>query len=403
MVAVRLSLRFAVYLVVVFGWQQAIDRCAGNVILNDNSLDETEPVIDLSHLGPELYGLPDEAVGKRVAEFNPATDGGNVEELGSYLEGDILIDRPEGRNGLASTSTRWPNGVVPFVISGNFDAKGMQLIEEAMKQFHAKTCIRFKPRMAEKDYISIESSSSGCWSSVGRIGGKQTVNLQIPGCTSLVGTAIHELTHAVGFLHEQNREDRDGYVTIRHENIKAGTASNFDKAQTGSTNSFGVQYDYGSIMHYSENAFSSNGKPTIVAKEPLGDTKMGQRDGFSWSDMEKISRMYNCQKAGTGGGSGGGGDGGQLIPRPPSFGLLPSNGGQGYPGTGYPAGSATGGGVPYYPQPGAGPYYPYGPNAHPFGPYRPNGMIPFGYGPFGYGPYDEVGEPSEKAESNTVQ
>ncbi|XP_052863722.1 hatching enzyme 1.2-like [Anopheles cruzii] len=289
MVAVRLSLRFAVYLVLVFGWQQAI----GNVILQDNSVDGTEPVIDLSHLGPELYGVPDEAVGKRVAEFNPATDGGNVEELGSYLEGDILIDRPEGRNGLASTSTRWPNGVVPFVISGNFDAKGMQLIEEAMKQFHTKTCIRFKPRMAEKDYISIESSSSGCWSSVGRIGGKQTVNLQIPGCTSLVGTAIHELTHALGFLHEQNREDRDGFVTIRHENIKAGTASNFDKAQTGSTNNFGVQYDYGSIMHYSENAFSSNGKPTIVAKRS-GGNKMGQRSGFSASDLTKVRAMYKC-------------------------------------------------------------------------------------------------------------
>lgn len=142
----------------------------------------------------------------------------------------------------------------------------MQLIEQAINEYHTKTCIRFVPRMGEKNYVSFESSSSGCWSSVGMIGGKQAVNLQIPGCTTLVGTAIHEMMHALGFLHEQNREDRDDWVRIRYENIKAGTSNNFEKAKKGTTNSFGVAYDYASIMHYSSNAFSTNGNPTIEAK-----------------------------------------------------------------------------------------------------------------------------------------
>ncbi|XP_050084864.1 zinc metalloproteinase nas-4-like [Anopheles aquasalis] len=267
-----------------------IQRDAGP---EENGLGE-DLAIDLSHLGPELYGEPDESVGKLVAAFDPSSAGsGNVEELGSYLEGDMLIDRPAGRNGLASTSSRWPNGVVPFVIGGNFDAKGMQLIEEAINEYHKKTCIRFVPRMGEKDYVSFESSNSGCWSSVGRIGGKQAVNLQIPGCTTLVGTVMHEMMHALGFLHEQNREDRDDWVTIRTQNIKAGTANNFDKARSGTTNSFGVDYDYGSIMHYSANAFSSNGQPTIVAKKSFTGT-MGQREAFSEKDLAKIRRMYGC-------------------------------------------------------------------------------------------------------------
>ncbi|ETN67544.1 metalloproteinase [Anopheles darlingi] len=272
---------------------------AASVILRDSDPDQNELGensdlrIDLSHLGPELYGEPDESVGKLVDAFDPSAAGGNVEELGTYLEGDMLIDRPAGRNGLASTATRWPNGVVPFVIGGNFDAKGMQLIEEAINEYHAKTCIRFVPRMAETDYVSFESSSSGCWSSVGRIGGKQAVNLQIPGCTTLVGTIIHEMMHALGFLHEQNREDRDSWVTIRTQNIKPGTANNFDKAKHGTTNSFGVEYDYGSIMHYSANAFSSNGQPTIVAKKSFSGT-MGQREAFSENDLAKIKAMYGC-------------------------------------------------------------------------------------------------------------
>lgn len=121
-------------------------------------------------------------------------------------------------------------------------------------------------RTNQADYIIIKGESSGCWSSVGRVGGAQTVNLQRNGCLSKVGTAIHELMHAVGFFHEQNRADRDNHVNIRFENIQRGLESNFEKGSSGSTTTFGVPYDYGSVMHYSSNAFSRNGQPTIVAK-----------------------------------------------------------------------------------------------------------------------------------------
>lgn len=76
----------------------------------------------------------------------------------------------------------------------------MDLIERAIIEYHKNTCIKFIPRRSsDKDYISVESGSTGCWSSVGRIGGKQVVNLQSPGCVSKIGTVIHEFLHALGF------------------------------------------------------------------------------------------------------------------------------------------------------------------------------------------------------------
>lgn len=54
--------------------------------------------------------------------------------------------------------------------------------------------------------------------------------------------------HAAGFMHEQNREERDDYITVLYQNIKSGYESNFDKAQKGTTSGYGVGYDYGSVI-----------------------------------------------------------------------------------------------------------------------------------------------------------
>lgn len=106
----------------------------------------------------------------------------------------------------------------------SLDAQQQKLIYDAMDDYHKYTCIRFKPYTGEEnDYIRITAGNTGCWSSVGRIGGRQDVNLQVPGCVTKKGTVIHELMHAVGFLHEQSRYERDSYVYILWQNIMNGT------------------------------------------------------------------------------------------------------------------------------------------------------------------------------------
>ena len=41
-------------------------------------------------------------------------------------------------------------------------------------------------------------SGDGCWSWVGRTGGKQELSLKSGSCAYQVGTPIHELMHAIG-------------------------------------------------------------------------------------------------------------------------------------------------------------------------------------------------------------
>lgn len=90
----------------------------------DNLIDEIQSdSIDLSPLGVMLFSEPDESVGKAVNDWTP-DDGQNPEELGSYVEGDMLIPTVEGRNGLVKTSSRWENGIVPFVFASNVGKNG---------------------------------------------------------------------------------------------------------------------------------------------------------------------------------------------------------------------------------------------------------------------------------------
>lgn len=86
----------------------------------DNAVDSPEGLIaHLQHLGESLYGLPDNETGFKVAQWHENMDM-NPEELGNYAEGDILFPPAFGRNGLKAETARWPNGVIPFMISPYF-------------------------------------------------------------------------------------------------------------------------------------------------------------------------------------------------------------------------------------------------------------------------------------------
>uniref|UniRef100_T1IJI0 Metalloendopeptidase n=1 Tax=Strigamia maritima TaxID=126957 RepID=T1IJI0_STRMM len=109
----------------------------------------------------------------------------------------------------------------PNIPTGHLDYMKRN-IYKAMHQIQDVSCIRFVTRTNQEDYIEIKAEQ-GCASEVGRQRGRQVVSLDGPFCMGN-GVIVHELNHAIGFWHEQNRPDRDNYVIVIFENIKPGTS-----------------------------------------------------------------------------------------------------------------------------------------------------------------------------------
>src|SRR5207244_10120856 len=131
----------------------------------------------------------------------------------------------------------------------------------SLAQRAAKTPLTFVPRTNQTNYLKFARAAAAftCNSYVGMQGGEQPVNLG-DSCTDFA--VIHELGHAIGFWHEQSRNDRDQYVQVHFENVALACVYNYDTY--GARGREASPYDYASAMHYYPYAYSRNSLPVMV-------------------------------------------------------------------------------------------------------------------------------------------
>ena len=195
----------------------------------------------------------------------------------------------------------WPGGIVPYVIDD--DVPHPEWIVEAIGIWNEKTVLQFVERTTERDYLRFAVRDAGCFGVFGRgfDGGEQIMPVAPGGCP--VPITLHELGHAIGMWHEQQRKDRDRYVRVFRENIDPGDGRGQWHPQELAGPDIG-RYDYRSVMHYT---FSSDDlrrhghilmADTIPPGMPMGQTVEWSPGDIDWvaslspGDIDSVARLY---------------------------------------------------------------------------------------------------------------
>jgi len=197
------------------------------------------------------------------------------------------------------TSQRWTNKNVPYYLGAyqNSNSNGLTQIKAGIKDWQDKTCLTFtevqESTSSSPNHLKF-IKGSGCWSYVGMVGFRQQEISIGSGC-ELIGTTTHEIGHAIGFHHEQNRPDRNEWITIMNDSIQTNRLDQFDM-ETGSL-TFDIPYDYTSMMQYATWGFSiGGGAKTMKAKDPLGQPIIDKDwdTPLSHMDMAMADKAYGC-------------------------------------------------------------------------------------------------------------
>jgi hypothetical protein len=224
------------------------------------------------------------------------------------IEGDIIVPDDFFESRTTYATNLWPGGQVPFRYDDNVTDENKTRMYDAMRDWELAANVDFVPRADHEYYIHIQNSSRNS-SFVGKSHAGQVVNIHDWDSKYII---VHELGHTLGYWHEQSRADRDTYVQIHWDRIAETCGDtgdqpcdyNFDiREDLGwyGSGEYGP-YDFDSVMHYGQCAFSVCGDcgaspatcRTITVRPPNEHWQgsIGQRDHLSYWDGLFMSFLY---------------------------------------------------------------------------------------------------------------
>jgi len=226
---------------------------------------------------------------KGLVEFD-VKEGGLAVAFGDVILGKVTSEGNLKKGVAQSQRSRlWESAEIPYTIDKGFNDTAA--ITEAMEIFARDTSIRFVPYNGQKDSVVFVPAQELCASYLGRAGGNQPIYIS-PQCGT--NEVMHEIMHALGFVHEHSRADRDKYLEVIWPNIDPQywlqfwvVPDEYVHDYVGSVFSF----DPESIMLYDSTAFAKE-PGTLTLKSKTGAELKPSRKAFSRMDRERLVYLY---------------------------------------------------------------------------------------------------------------
>ncbi|XP_078348661.1 zinc metalloproteinase nas-15-like [Oculina patagonica] len=273
-------------------WREAVNENDNPKGLKDNTIiDRIEEANEEDHTEQKVKNIFEADIELTKSD----SEGVDTKDFTSKDTADVDVDSVVSkRRAIASRRLLWVTKEVPVEL-GRSAGYAQTNIIKAIDEIQKKSCIRFRmKKRGDRHWIRFVKKI-GCFSPVGRQydkPGMQELSVGA-GCNSK-GIIMHELMHALGFWHEQSRTDRDDYLEVLWENVKKGQEHNFNRYKPEQQDPTGSSYDFSSIMHYGNYAFSKNKRPTMLSvKDPM--LQFGQIAKLSSTDILQLNSIYDCK------------------------------------------------------------------------------------------------------------
>ena len=222
---------------------------------------------------------------------NVALTGGD--QIVGFVEPSQDFNKESFYKSTVKKSLLWTDSIVPYGYADNFPKELFDTVERAIDYFNKETGVRFVEFDENQDEDAVVFTFKPklpCSSFVGRIGGLQQVFLHFD-CD--YQSVLHEMMHALGFVHEQQLPYRDNYVDILWSNISEESIHNFAQVPELWAEHYlgtGADFDYNSIMIYHDAAFARPGLKSMKSK--TDNLIAPNTQGLSVIDLERLDALY---------------------------------------------------------------------------------------------------------------
>lgn|GEM_PF-2261980 len=202
------------------------------------------------------------------------------------FKGRLLKQKPE-------RSKLWPSNQVPVAFAVGFPEALKLEVQKAIKYMNDETVMEFvnAEEGVDEDLVIFQlREKAPCSSYLGRTGGYQPIYMNT---TCKAQDVLHEMMHALGFVHEQQREDRDDVLKILWENIDEYFSFNFAILPDSMVHPYQgsvFRLDFKSVMMYPDTAFANKGKKSM---QSLSRAKIEPvSNGLSDIDKKRLEYLY---------------------------------------------------------------------------------------------------------------
>lgn len=234
----------------------------------------------------------------------------NEEQIASLAIDMQENDTEMKTRGSILNNSKYKWGEIGYSFDRNFGQQHIQYVREAIAEWK-NAC----PYLNFVDYsgysgtgvfdclIFYHDPNGGSFSYIGKQSYFQKISIATWGDK---GTAMHEIGHALGLIHEHTRIDRDTYITVDINNVKKDKQHNYNKVSghyfatdglslpVGNIGITAPGLDFNSLMMYSSDGgdFAIDPNKPVMVKKSDGSRFRAQRSYIGTNDAAAIRMFY---------------------------------------------------------------------------------------------------------------